>query len=290
MLIGSSLESVSFHVSEACNMNCKYCFTKYEYSGDRRRALPLEDSLSLIGMLSEAGFKKISFAGGEPTFKCDWLSDLILYAKNKGLVTMLVSNGTGLTDSFLNDLHQYLDWIGLSVDSLNLDNMKKIGRQVDNLVVDENYYFNRVEKIKEYKYKLKINTVVSKANMLEDLSGFINYALPLRWKMFQMFSPVGVSTPAHFTEFDISKQELVSFFDRHRKAVNASVPIVLEDVDVMLNSYVMIDPLGRFYQNQEGDSPYVYSSPILEIGVNEALNQIFVDTEKRKKRTASYEF
>lgn len=48
----------------------------------------------------------------------------------------------------------------------------------------------------------------------------------------------------------------------------------------MVQSYLMIDPHGRFYQNRLGGKGYDYSSPILEVGAAQAFTQIPFDLDR----------
>ena len=54
----------------------------------------------------------------------------------------------------------------------------------------------------------------------------------------------------------------------------------------MLNSYRMINPQGRFFQNT--DNQYITSDNILDVGVREALSQINFSLEKFTKRGGIY--
>ena len=79
-----------------------------------------EEALTIPKMLADAGVKKLTFVGGEPTL-CPYLGELLEEAKRVGLTTCIVSNGTGLTDSFLDTWGQHVDWVGLSIDASNDD-------------------------------------------------------------------------------------------------------------------------------------------------------------------------
>lgn len=61
---------------------------------------------------------------------------------------------------------------------------------------------------------------------------------------------------------------------------------VAEDNDMMTGSYLMLDPLGRFFQNF-GKRHY-YSKSILEIGVEEAIMQVGWDLNKFIARGGDY--
>lgn len=91
------IPSVNFHLWKPCNMRCKFCFASF--ADVKSTILPKghlekEDAIILVKKIAKYGFKKITFAGGEPTL-CPWLSDLIKIAKNEGLTTMIVTNGSG---------------------------------------------------------------------------------------------------------------------------------------------------------------------------------------------------
>ncbi len=56
-----------------------------------------------------------------------------------------------------------------------------------------------------------------------------------------------------------------------------------EDNNDMVGSYVMVDPLGRFFDNTCFDSRkegYIYSTPITEVGAQEAFKVVNFDQNK----------
>lgn len=63
---------------------------------------------------------------------------------------------------------------------------------------------------------------------------------------------------------------------------------VMEDNDAMMSSYVMVDPLGRFYGNAAGR--YVYSDPILSVGVAVALAQVGWQPDRFVDRGGAYDW
>ena len=66
------------------------------------------------------------------------------------------------------------------------------------------------------------------------------------------------------------------------------VTVVPEDNDLMTGSYIMIDPMGRFYDNVDGR--YRYGRPILQAGVARALQDVRVDREVFERRGGRYEW
>ena len=103
-------------------MRCGHCFT----ANLPVALLPLSDSIKLVRMLAQAGFRKINFAGGEPMLY-KGLDDLIRAAKESGMTTSIVTNGTRITDAWLDGMSRYLDWIALSIDSSNPETHRRSG-------------------------------------------------------------------------------------------------------------------------------------------------------------------
>jgi radical S-adenosyl methionine domain-containing protein 2 len=66
------------------------------------------------GMLAAAGASKLTFVGGEPLLH-PMLPQLIQAAKEAGLTTCVVTNGSRLTVDWLQDMRPHLDWLALSV-------------------------------------------------------------------------------------------------------------------------------------------------------------------------------
>lgn len=283
------IPSVNFHLWEPCNMRCKFCFATFQDVKKQllpKGHLPKEQAIKLIHKIADFGFKKITFVGGEPTL-CPWLTELISLAKKRGLTTMIVTNGAQLNTKFLELNKDKLDWVTLSIDSLNEDINKASGRAVrGKKAISKERYYSLVNEIKRFDYKLKINTVVTILNKDEQLTTFINYAMPDRWKIFQVL-PIKGENDEYIADFEIKLSDFNRFIEI-QKDVSAKVPIVAEANFNMKESYVMIDPAGRFFTNKSGELRY--SSPILQVGINEAYNEMEYNYSKFVERGGFYNF
>jgi radical S-adenosyl methionine domain-containing protein 2 len=270
-------------------MRCKFCFATFQ--DVKQTILPKghlsrEESIEVVRQLAEIGFEKITFAGGEPTL-CPWLPELIVSAKDAGLTTMIVSNGSKLTDSFLELNKSKLDWIAVSIDSLNSETNIETGRAIcGKTPLSIDYYKSLVDRIKQHGYGLKINTVVSSKNFNEDMSEFIHYAKPKRWKLFQVLPIIG-QNDLNIDNFKISDEQFQTFLDTH-SGLSDITAIVPESNTQMKGSYAMVDPAGRFYDNVEGK--HNYSRPILEIGSRLAIQQVNYDFSKFVSRGGIYQW
>lgn len=280
------IPAVNFHLWKSCNMRCKFCFATFQdIKKDflSKGCLPKQEAIKVVEELAELGFEKITFAGGEPTL-CPWLTDLIRTAKEAGMTTMIVTNGSGVDDSFLSENCSYLDWIAFSIDSVNAETNANIGRQVYAVGLQQVDYWALVGKVKDYGYGLKINTVVNSQNAIENMTDFIRYARPKRWKVLQAL-PIKGQNDNGFDDMKISSKEFEEFIIRHA-SLSQTTTIVPESNEAMQGSYVMVDPAGRFFDNVDGT--HTYSKPILEIGARLAIQQVRTDFQKFKNRGGIY--
>lgn len=279
----SDFLSVNYHLLEACNMRCKFCFATFKDIAHSKRQT--EIALTIIRYLAEAGFKKITFAGGEPTLRPD-LPTLIKAAKDYSMTTMVVTNGSKLSDqTYFFELKENLDWLILSIDSFDAETNLTSGRKFNKGdSIDVQQYLNICHQARKFGLRLKINTVVSKYNCNEDMSAFIRLAGPERWKIFQAL-PVQGQNSHNNGLFEISQEQFTAFINRHHEAVLADI-IVPEDNDAMTGSYVMVAPNGCFFDNSKGH--HTYSQPILKVGVTEALRQVHFDLDKFLNRGGLY--
>ena len=283
------IPSVNFHLWEPCNMRCKFCFATFQdvkHSILPKGHLPKEQAIEVVHHLADIGFEKITFAGGEPTL-CPWLSDLISTAKQAGLTTMIVSNGSKLSDGFLQANQEHLDWIAISIDSINSETNVATGRAISGKTpLQLEYYTSLIDRVKKHGYGLKINTVVSSKNCNENMSDIIRYAKPKRWKLLQVL-PMRGQNDLDIDRFKITDEQFQLFIDHHN-ALMEITSIVPESNNQMTGSYAMVDPAGRFYDNTTGG--HTYSKPILDIGARLAIQQVRYDFSKFVSRGGIYDW
>ena len=117
---------------------------------------------------------------------------------------------------------------------------------------------------------LKINTVVNEANWQEDLVPLISDLAPTRWKVQRML-------PVLTNELALCDDQFQAFVDRHRALEGI---MCVEDNDDMVQSYIMVDPHGRFFQNRVIGAGYEYSPPIIEMGAMAAFDRMTWSAEK----------
>ena len=282
-----SVPSVNFHLWEPCNMRCKFCFATFQ---DVKKTilpkghLPKDQSLEIVKQFASFGFEKITFVGGEPTL-CPWLPELIILAKKIGMNTGIVTNSTGLNESFLSSMENHLDWIGLSIDSLDTKTNISSGRAIaGRRALGKDDYEKLLTMIQKYDYKIKINTVVNSYNVNENMTEFIHKFKIQRWKVFQVL-PIKGENDHFINEMKVSTIQFEEYLNRHYLVGNVLVP---ENNKQMKGSYAMVDPAGRFFENKTGKLQY--SEPILKVGVAKAYSQANPDIKKFLDRGGLYDW
>ncbi len=268
-------ETASFHIVKPCNMKCKFCYATFD---DQRvlNQLDINDTKDILLKLKESGLQKITFAGGEPMLYKN-IDSAILYSKEIGLVTSIITNGSFITPEWLDRMKGVLDWIGISVDSLDVSTNTDIGRVFKGNQMD---YYTLVDAIKSRGFKLKINTVVNRFNKNEDMSNFLNYATPERWKVFQALRVDG-QNDAMFESVRVTDCEFIEFVTKHIK-----YNPVDESNEKMTGSYLLIDPQGRLFENSKGT--HTYSDKLQESTVKECVSQLDFNREMFIKRDGLY--
>jgi radical S-adenosyl methionine domain-containing protein 2 len=273
------LPAVNFHLLRACDARCTFCFATFT---DVEGQLSLGGAERLIGALREAGAEKLNFAGGEPTLH-PHLGRLLRHSKETGLVTSVVTNGSRL-ERVLERHGAFLDWVGLSVDSAEEVVEVALGRSRGDHVARS---LRHADACRRRGVRVKLNTVVTRLNWREDMSVFVRRMRPERWKVFQVL-PMDGQNDGKVEPLLISASQFTAFIGRHSHLASEGLGPVVEDNDAMRGSYVMVDPLGRFYGNATGR--HVYSNPILEVGVEAALAQVGVVAEKFTARGGVYQW
>ena len=274
---------VNWHITEACNYHCNYCFAKWdkqknELMNDENSVSKLMDEIQKLPAilngkyLTEFESIRLNLVGGETFLNIRKVTKIIHQAKQRKFSLSAITNGSRLNNELVTLIANDFNSIGFSVDSLDSPTNIKIGRTEKSGVMDTEKVLRDISLIKELNSSIdiKINTVVSSLNQSEDLSAFIDQAAPNKWKVFKVL-------PVITRENEVSQDDFIEFLERHSKFENI---ISSEDNDEMTDSYLMIDPIGRFFQNSILGSGYSYSTPIVNTGIEEALNEINFDPEK----------
>lgn len=274
---------INYHITEACNYDCQFCYAKWgkpnEIHAKQGLSELLLDKLAAYFIknknndaMKSINYKtvRINFAGGEPMILGKRFKDILMYAKNLGFKLSIITNGSYLTDEFITQCSGVFDMIGISYDSQSDNDNRIIGR-VDRkgLVLSHDKLLRVITKLRAVNpaIKIKINTVVNAVNYQDDFTALIKAINPVKWKVFQVLPVLNDNLQISNEYFE----RFITLNQSHRDIMS------IENNHTMTNSYLMINPQGRFYQNQQADQGYVYSASINDTGVERALQEVNID-------------
>ncbi len=284
---------VNWHITEACNYACRYCYSSWvrecksvDLVQNPRKSLQLlkdlyqffkpGNSTNPLHSVFNWNELRLSLAGGETLLYPEHTKRITEQARDLGFNLSLITNASLLCNPMATNLINNLSMLGISLDSAKPQTNRKIGRvNTSNQVLDLDDLSAKVRQARSANPDLviKINTVVNMFNADEDLTELIELLQPDKWKVLRVL-------PIISNDLAVSDQQFRSFIDRHQ---HLGKVLSAEDNQDMTESYLMIDPHGRFFQNQQnplGATPYIYSKPILQVGAETAFSQINFDAEK----------
>lgn len=273
--------NVSWHLWPDCNLKCTYCYATFR---DIPGTLPEDEALRVLDLLREAGTEKVTFVGGEPLL-CPHIAALIRHAKAIGLVTMLVTNGSRLVGSLRDELVPHLDWVSLSIDASDPVTMEAMGRGNRKFLA---FCLRTWAELAEVPHlRLKVNTVVTRLNLDDDMRPLIRQLRPSRWKVFQVL-PVGGQNDGVVEPLLVTRAEFDTYVARHRELDAEGIGPIPESNQDLTGTYLMLDALGRFFSNRTGQ--HVYTESLLDVGVWEAVRQVNWDVAGFLNRRGLYDW
>ncbi|NXJ99485.1 RSAD2 protein, partial [Corythaixoides concolor] len=277
--------SVNYHFTRQCNYKCGFCF----HTAKTSFVLPLEEAKRGLEMLKEAGMEKINFSGGEPFLqdRGEFVGKLVQFCKQELKLpsVSIVSNGSLIRERWFQKYGEYLDILAISCDSFDEDVNVLIGRGQGKKNHVENLHKLR-QWCREYAVAFKINSVINRFNVEEDMNEQIKALNPVRWKVFQCLLIEGENSGEdalrEAEKFVISDEDFERFLDRH-KGVSCLVP---ESNQKMRDSYLILDEYMRFLNCRNGRKEP--SKSILDVGVEEAIKFSGFDEKMFLKRGGKY--
>ncbi len=98
----------TFEVTFRCNLRCAHCYCNLP-SGDtqaRKSELTTQEVFRILDEITEAGCFHLLLTGGDPLLREDF-RQIYVYAKKKGLLITLFTNGTLITEDIADLLKEY---------------------------------------------------------------------------------------------------------------------------------------------------------------------------------------
>lgn len=261
----------NLHFTDYCNYACKFCYAKKE-----QKLLSLEQIKIIIDNISDyfnennINDGRINIAGGEP-MTCPYLQEIIDYIVSKKIKASIITNGTLLTKKFIENNKGKLSMIGISIDSINPETNITLGRCQGNKTIDYKNLCTMCNLIKLNGIILKINIVVSRINLNEDIRQLLIDVKPDRFKILQM-----LPTTPFAEKHSISTKEFESYLEKYK-----DFPHVKELTENIKKAYLIIDSMGNVStENQHTDFRY----NALTMKLSEIIDKIDFNFENEAKR------
>lgn len=283
---------INIHVLETCNFRCRQCFSKF----GTKKLLPVEGWKKIIdNCIAGANVAEFNIAGGEPMLY-PGLVKLTKYIRNKGVKVSPITNGSLMNEEWIKNYAWMYETIGFSVDSINDETNRKIGRCDKNgKPIPAGKIVELCELIRKYApgCRIKINTVVSALDKDEVMSDFIDEIAAARWKILRM-KPFQYGSFSNL-DIQVSDEEFEEFVDGNKDRIGKETGVIAEtgietakrEVVVepdMKASYVLIDSNGCLLDNAVDEMTPVVVCDCLMEDFAEGLRRLTLDKEKYEAR------
>ena len=143
-----------------CNLKCSHCYVAYD---SKKKEMTYEEICYILDEITEAGCLWLLITGGEPLVRNDFL-DIYTYAKKKGLIITLFTNGTLVTPEVADQLKE---WLPFSVEITLYGATKETYERVTGIPGSFERCMKGIHLLLERKIPLKLKTMVMTLNQHE---------------------------------------------------------------------------------------------------------------------------
>ena len=107
-------ETVSIELTKRCNLECKYCYSRTNKQ-DELTELSTDQLKDFLKRFRSSGGRRVLYTGGEALLRTDF-EELVLYARELGLLVDLFTNGTLINEENSKFLSENINLISVSLD------------------------------------------------------------------------------------------------------------------------------------------------------------------------------
>ncbi len=198
--------SVIFEITPKCNFNCVHCYLHNRHMSNE---LTYDEIIRIIDILYEKEVLFLTLTGGDIFTRNDFIN-IYLYAKKKGFIIELYTNGALITDAIIDVFDKYppllvdISIYGSCEDTYkkvteisgafkkvinNIEKMITKGIRVSLKAPVLNLYFDELPQIKEIakKYGLPFRTGFEIFPSIDNDKSVQNYAVPLKDSLLYEF-------------------------------------------------------------------------------------------------------
>lgn len=204
-----------FEITYRCNLHCVHCYCNLsvENCEERKRELPYNQFCKIIDEIAHEGCFWLLITGGEPLVREDFL-DIYAYAKKKGMMIILFTNGVLLNEEiagYFNDFPPFL--VEITLYSMHA----RIHDAITGVPGSLEKTLKGIELLQRYNIRFNLKSTIHELNKLE-IARMQEYAksLNLNFRFDPMLNPRYDSsmapcfwrlTPQEVIELDLCDQE-----------------------------------------------------------------------------------
>ena len=179
----------AIEVTHRCNNNCVQCYNNLPLKDNqaRRKELTYEEHCRILDEISALGCLWLLFTGGEIFARKDFL-DIYTYAKQKGMLITLFTNGTLITPEIADYLVQYRPFV---IEITLYGRTQQTYEQVTGIPGSFARCMQGIELLMERELPLKLKAMAMTPNKHElwDMKQFAENDLGLEFKFDAMLNP-----------------------------------------------------------------------------------------------------
>ncbi len=179
----------TIEITQRCPLQCSHCYNNLPM-GDaaaRRNELTYSEHCRILDEIAEAGCLWLLFTGGE-IFAREDFSDIYTYAKKKGMLITLFTNGTLITPRVADLLARQMPF---SIEITLYGRTRKTYERITGVPGSFRKCLEGIELLKERNLPLKIKTVATTVNKHEirEMKQYVERDLGLEFRFDAMLNP-----------------------------------------------------------------------------------------------------
>jgi len=154
----------TFELTMRCNLHCQHCYIPPDWRSKQQEGeLNLQEIKSILDQVTDAGCFWLLLTGGEPLSRPDFL-DIYSYAKHKGLILTLFTNGTLITPRVADYLEE---WRPFNIEITLYGATEETYENVTGIPGSYKHCRRGIELLLEHNLPLVLKTMVMKPNYHE---------------------------------------------------------------------------------------------------------------------------
>jgi len=247
------VETFIFELTNRCNENCDFCYSiSYNSITGKPRfgQIDKDKCFNVLDTICEYGAKSIDFSGGEPTLHPNF-SEIIRYSKEKGLDTILSTNGSTINnENIRNSIIDSVNCVALSIHGVNDVH--------DKIKYEKGSYMRAINSLEMYlsnNLNVKVNSVLCNENVsnIKEIGESIGIRDKenLTWKISQAVTREAGLLNRNKIDVGDEVYEMVKkdIIERYSQEYNAG-KIIFRENDVgkeKFSPYLIINSNGSLY-------------------------------------------